>query len=90
MAQQFKKTLDEYESDEDGCNKTDVYGDGVYVRSAEEMLEAAKRIGSEESFYNTLKVPEMCDLHIKLDEYEMPFFDISKEPDYKEFLSLKI
>ena len=67
MAQQFKKTLDDYESDEDGCNKTDVYGDGVYVRSSKEMLDAAIKIGSEESFYNTLQIPEMCDLHIKLD-----------------------
>ena len=89
MAQQFKKTLDDYESDEDGCNKTDVYGDGVYVRSSKEMLEAAIKIGSEESFYNTLEVPKMCNLDIKLDEYQMPFFDISKELDYQEFLSSK-
>ena len=85
MAQQFKKTLDEYEGDEDGCNKTDVYGDGVYVRSPEEMLEAARKIGSEESFYNTLEIPKMCDLNITLGEYQMPYFDITTEPDYKEF-----
>jgi DNA polymerase-3 subunit alpha len=90
MAQQFKKTLDDYESDEDGCNVTDVYGDGVYVRSPEEMLEAAIKIGSEESFYNTLQIPDMCDLHIKLDEYEMPYFDITKEADYQEFLEFNI
>jgi len=86
MAQQFKKTLDEYEGDEDGCNKTDVYGDGVYVRSPEEMLEAARKIGSEEAFYNTLEVPKMCNLDITLGEYQMPYFDITKEPDYNEFL----
>jgi DNA polymerase-3 subunit alpha len=89
MAQQFKKTLDEYEGDEDGCNKTDVYGDGVYVRSPEEMLYAAKKIGSEESFYNTLEIPKMCNLDITLGEYEMPYFDISKQPDYKEFTDWK-
>jgi DNA polymerase-3 subunit alpha len=89
MAQQFKKTLDEYEGDEDGCNKTDVYGDGVYVRSPEEMLEAARKIGSEEAFYNTLEVPKMCDLNITLGEYQMPYFDITKEPDYEEFNNWK-
>jgi len=85
MAQQFKKTLDEYEGDEDGCNKTDVYGDGVYLRSPEEMLEAAQKIGSEESFYNTLEIPKMCNLNITLGEYQMPYFDITKEPDYEQF-----
>ncbi|MAG39541.1 hypothetical protein CMI41_01055 [Candidatus Pacearchaeota archaeon] len=89
MAQQFKKTLDEYEGDEDGCNKTDVYGDGVYVRSPEEMLEAARKIGSEEAFYNTLEVPKMCDLNITLGEYQMPYFDITKEPDCEEFNNWK-
>tara|TARA_Y100000310_G_scaffold345428_1_gene464840 strand:- start:1825 stop:2865 length:1041 start_codon:yes stop_codon:yes gene_type:complete len=89
MAQQFKKTLDEYEGDEDGCNKTDVYGDGVYVRSPEEMLEAARKIGSEEAFYNTLEVPKMCDLNITLGEYQMPYFDITKEPDYEKFNNWK-
>tara|TARA_B100001765_G_scaffold184730_1_gene129121 strand:- start:698 stop:1639 length:942 start_codon:yes stop_codon:yes gene_type:complete len=85
MAQQFKKTLYEYEGDEDGCNKTDVYGDGVYIRSPEEMLEAAIKIGSEESFYNTLEIPKMCDLNITLGQYQMPHFDITTEPDYAEF-----
>ena len=82
MAQQMKKTLDELTCDEDGL----YYGDGVYVRSPEDMFQSALKYGAEESFWNTLEISKDCEVEITLGEYENPHFDITKEDDYEEFL----
>lgn len=80
MAQQLKKTLEEYES---GSEMK--YGSGFYIRSPEEMLEGAKRVGCEAAFHNTMEIASMCNLEIELGKYKMPAFDITKTDDYEEF-----
>ena len=60
---------------------------GNYIRSSEEMLQAAIKCGSEESFYNTKKVVDLCeDFNPGLSAPRMPMFDIAGESDYKDYL----
>ena len=80
MAQQLKKTLEEYEA---GTEMK--YGSGFYVKSPEEMLIGAKKAGLEEAAENTLQVAEECNLDFELGKYNMPLFDITKASDYDEF-----
>jgi DNA polymerase III subunit alpha len=84
MAQQLKKTIDEYES---GSEMK--YGSGFYIRSPEEMLEGAKRIGCESAFHNTMEIAGMCSLELELGKYKMPEFDVTKTVDYEEFKRYK-
>lgn len=85
MAQQMKKTLKEYSCDEDGM----AYGEGHYIRSPQEMLEAALKYNAEEAFYNTTEISKKCNIEITLGKYQTPHFDITKEKDYNEFLEYK-
>lgn len=85
MAQQMKKTVEEYSCDEDGMK----YGEGHYIRSPDEMLQAALKYNAEEAFYNTTEISKRCNVEITLGEYEAPHFDITKEDDYSDFLSWK-
>lgn len=81
MAMQSKKTVEQYKAD--GY----FHYENCYIRPPEEMLEAAKRIGSEEAFHNTSEIASLCNLDIRLGEYKIPHFDITKDPDWKEFVS---
>jgi DNA polymerase-3 subunit alpha len=81
MAQQMKMTLEEYDRKEECV--------GCYIRSPDEMLQAAKRCRAEEAFWNTEKIARQCNVEIKLGEYQTPFFDITKEKDFDEFLKWK-
>lgn len=85
MAQQMKKTVEEYSCDEDGM----AYGEGHYIRSSDEMLEAALKYKAEEAFYNTTEIAKKCNVEITLGKYQIPFFDITQEEDYEEFCAYK-
>ncbi len=84
MAQQLKKTIDEYES---GSEMK--YGGGFYIRSPEEMKEAAIRHDAEEAFWNSNEIAKMCNIEIELGKYKMPLFDVTKADDYDEFKQYK-
>lgn len=84
MAQQLKKTIDEYESSSEMK-----YGDGFYIKSPEEMLEGAKRYNAEEAFWNTTEIANKCNVEIELGKYKMPSFTIEKAEDYEEFKQYK-
>jgi len=81
---QFKKTVKEYEEKGDM-----LYGPHFYVKTPEEMLGAAKRWNCEESYYNTGKIADQCNVQITLGKYEQPTFDIEGADDYQEFLAWK-
>jgi len=80
MAMQFKKTLQQYE--EDGIMK---YGPWFYVRSPDQMLEAAKKYQSESAFWNTCDIAKRCNVDIEIGVYKNPEFDIKTQPDYEDF-----
>lgn len=79
MAMQSKQTIDSYRGE--GYFS---YG-GCYVRSPEEMLAAAKLVGCEEAFHNSLEIPAQVALDFELNNYKLPVFDIKADPDYEEF-----
>jgi DNA polymerase III alpha subunit len=62
-----------------------VYGDGHYIRTPQEMYEAAKKYKCEESFYNATKIADQCKIELTLGKYESPNFDYTKEDDYEDF-----
>ncbi len=82
MAMQTKQTIQEYHS-----NSKFHYGPWYYIRSSGEMLEAAKRVGSEAAFYNTQEVSDMVNVTIKLNDYKLPVYNIKSDSDYKEFIN---
>lgn len=84
MAMQLGKTLAEY-----NAGSQMKYGDGFFIRSPEEMLEASKRINCEEAFWNTTEISKECNISIDLNKPQMPIFNIESEPDYPEFLNWK-
>lgn len=84
MAQQLGQTLEEYKA-----SKEMQYGTGYYIRSSEEMFDAAVRQGSEAAFWNTQKIAKLCNLEITLDKYQNPMFDITQCNDYQDFLRWK-
>lgn len=84
MAQQLKKTIDEYES---GSEMK--YGGGFYIKSPEEMLEGAIKHSAEEAFWNTTEIAKSCNVEIELGKYKMPDFDVTKADDYNEFKQYK-
>lgn len=81
MAMQLKKTLEEYKAA--GEMK---YGPWFYIRSSQEMLDAARKYNCEEAFWNACKIGNSCQVDIELGKYKMPSFDFSQEPDYEEFM----
>ena len=81
MAQQLKIPLSEYQEDSDGLR----YGAGHYIRSAEEMYQAAIKLDAEDSFWNTTEIANKCNVNIELGKYQTPVFDPKKESDYNEF-----
>ena len=87
MAQQLKCSVEEYRSqgDEDGL----YYGKGHYIRTPEEMYQAAIKYNCEESFWNTTEIAKQVNLDLKLGEYKSPMFNIEKEDDYEDFKKWK-
>lgn len=81
MAMQMKKTLADYQAD--GQMK---YGPWFYVRSPEEMLEAARKYDAEEAFWNACEIGKRCNLEIELGVYKNPEFNIKSDPDYSDFI----
>lgn len=84
MAMQLKTTLAEYEA-----NNEMKYSDGFYVRSPEEMLEAAKKYNAEDAFHNTLAIAKQCNVNIELGKYKMPTYNVREAHDYDDFLTYK-
>jgi len=83
MAMQMKCSVEDYMSIKDSAR---IY-EGAYVRTPEEMLAAAIRHDSEESFHNTLEIAEKCNAELTLGEYQMPQFDPECVEDIQEFES---
>lgn len=85
MAAQTKQTVAEYLSPENEFQ----FGPWNYVRSGEEMLEAAIKCGAPEAFENSLAIAERCNVKLKLvsdgADYLTPIFDIDKAEDVEEF-----
>lgn len=84
MAMQMKQTVEEYRE-----KSKMQYGPFFYVASPEEMLERAQDLGVEESYYNTMKVAEKCNVSIELGNYEEPIFDVKGTDDYEQFQAWK-
>jgi DNA polymerase-3 subunit alpha len=80
MAQQMKKTLQEYR--EDNSMK---YGPYYYIRDSYDMYRAASKIGAHGAAYNTIEIADRCNVEIELGEYESPQFDITQQDDYEDF-----
>lgn len=80
MALQLKTTLDKYQDKEEMK-----YGPHFYVKTPEEMLEAAKRWNCEEAFHNTNAIAEKCNVDIELGVYKPPVFKIEEADDYEDF-----
>jgi DNA polymerase-3 subunit alpha len=83
MAMQTKQTLAEYLSPENDFK----YGPWFYVRSGDEMWEAANKYSCPEAFENTLKIASMCNLELDLGKPKPPSYDISNVEDRSEFES---
>lgn len=81
MAMQLGMTLEQYNSG--GQMK---YGPWFFVRSPQQMLEAARKYDNEEAFWNACRIGLSCQADFDLGNYQMPQFDITQEEDYKEFL----
>lgn len=86
MAQQFKKTLDEYKGI--GCEDKEalVYSDKLFIRSPEDMIQVCDSWGVPEAATNTLKIAEQCNVEIEIGKYKSPNFDVTEADDYEEFL----
>lgn len=82
IAMQLKKTIHEYRQ---SANLR--YGPFYYVASSEEMLERTKSINCEQAYYNTSEIVNKCNcVFPEITKFKEPFFDITKEKDYQEFL----
>lgn len=81
MAMQTKKTLAEYQSPGNDFK----YGPWFYVRSGDEMWEAANKYGCPESFDNTLLISSQCNVDLELGKYKPPVYDVSSVEDLDEF-----
>ena len=81
MALQLKKTYFDY------LNAGEMkYGPWFFIRSPDQMLEAAQKYKCEEAFWNACEIGNRCHTDISLGEYKMPLFNIESETDYQEFL----
>ncbi len=79
MAMQSKKSIEEYKAQDY------FHYEGCYVRSPEEMLEAAQRIGVESAFHNTMEIAGKVNLEIKLGEYKFPIYDVTRDYEYDQY-----
>jgi len=80
MAMQLKKALKDYEE-----NSNMKYGPWFFVRSPEQMLEAARKYDAEEAFWNACDIGKRCNVSIEIGNYKNPIFDIQSQPDYEDF-----
>jgi DNA polymerase-3 subunit alpha len=81
MAMQLKKTLAEYQAA--GEMK---YGPWFFIRSPQQMLDAAKKYDNEDAFWNACEIGSRCNVSLELGKYKTPIFEIESEEDYKEFM----
>jgi DNA polymerase-3 subunit alpha len=81
MALQTKKTLTEYLDPKNNFK----YGPWFYVRSGDEMWEAANKYSCPEAFESALKIGSECNVELSLGKYKPPVYDISQADDYGEF-----
>lgn len=84
MAQQFKKTLEEYNN-----NDEMIYGSDHYIQTYEEMKASAGYLNCAESLANTQKIADECNVTIELNKSQMPSFNYKNAEDYEEFLKYK-
>ncbi len=70
-------------------NAQDAYNKDNHIRSPDEMFDSAVRLGAEEAFWNTMKIAQLCDVELKLGEYQAPLFDIEQCDDYQDYLRWK-
>lgn len=82
MAMQLKKTIEDYLAA--GEMK---YGPWFFIRSPQQMLEAAQKYDCEQAFWSACEIGNQCSIDIELGKYKTPQFDIESEADYKEFLA---
>ena len=85
MAVQTKQTVEQYLSPENEFK----FGPWNYVRSGEEMLQAAIKYNASEAYENTLAIAERCNVKLKLvgdgADYLQTLFNIDEAEDSKEF-----
>jgi DNA polymerase-3 subunit alpha len=83
MAQQFKKTLEEY------LQETEMrYDHGDFsIRPPEELYKEAEKLGITEAFWNTRDIAASCNVTLTLGEYQTPEYDVATADDYQDFLS---
>jgi len=86
MAQQLKKTLTEYLDGEIMRYE----GGEFWIRETDEMYKEARKLGAFNACINTVRIAERCNLEIELGEYEIPDYDITLTPDYKDFKQWQI
>lgn len=80
MAQQMKKTLEEYDADNEQYK-----GGKFYIREPRDLYKAMSNIHAEEAFWNTAEIAAQCNVELTLGEYQTPEFDVKQTPDYEEF-----
>ncbi len=84
MAMQSKKTIQQYKEQDY------FHYEICYIRPPNEMLEAAKSVGNEEAFHNSMEVASKVDLNIELGVYKLPKYSITEDIDYEEFKNAQI
>ena len=84
MAQQFKKTIHEYNNQDEM-----IYGSDHYIQTPNEMMASAQYLNCKEAFYNTQKIADQCKIELELNKPVMPKYDHTKAADYKEFLECR-
>jgi DNA polymerase-3 subunit alpha len=82
VAKNMGKILTDDKEDNDDL----IYHREHHVRIPEDMYKSACKLDAEEAFWNTTEIAKQCDLKIKLGEYKYPYFDITQENDYEDFL----
>lgn len=80
MAMQLKKTIEDYKSA--GEMK---YGPWFFIRSPQQMLDAARKYNNEAAFWNACEIGNRCNLQFELGKYTTPVFNIETASDYEEF-----
>lgn len=84
IAIQLKMTIDEYR-EQDSMR----YGPHFYIKTPEEMLQSAIKLGCEEAYSNTALIASKCNVEIILGQLKFPNFKIEDDKDYQEFISEK-
>ena len=80
MAMQMKMTIQEYKDKGDM-----VYGPYFYLASPEEMRKRADHLSCPEAWTNTAIIAEQCNVELKLNQWQLPSYNITGEKDYNEF-----